>query len=101
MLQKQLVEFSLNDTIQLDAYIAYDDQALARCQKLAAVLVFHDYKGRKDFECSRADALASLGKIFMVLHIRLWSLFIPLAHYIVGLKTYMRIGGRGGDLPPP
>jgi dienelactone hydrolase len=50
----------LTTNIQLQGYCAYDD---AHDDKKPVVLVFHDWSGRNEFACQKADQLAQLGYV--------------------------------------
>jgi len=44
----------------LEGYVAYDE---SHQQRRPAVLVIHDWTGRNEFACKKADLLASLGYV--------------------------------------
>lgn len=59
MSTNELVEYNDADTL-LEGYVAYpDDKASAK----GAILIVHDWTGRNQFACDKADKLASLGYI--------------------------------------
>ena len=59
MLKTQKIEYQ-DDDIVLEGYYAYDDQSTA---KKPAVLVCHDWSGKNDFACDKAEKLAQLGYV--------------------------------------
>lgn len=59
MIQTKKIEYQTADMIY-EGYLAYDDQGN---EKKPAVLVIHDWSGRNDFACQRAEQLAELGYI--------------------------------------
>lgn len=59
MLQTKKIEYHDGDTL-LEGYLAYDDQHTG---KKPAILVGHDWSGRNDFSCQKAEKIAELGYI--------------------------------------
>ncbi len=59
MLQTKKIEYRDGEVI-LEGYCAYDD---AGPQRKPAVLVAHDWSGRNDFACQKAEKLAELGYV--------------------------------------
>lgn len=59
MLHTQKIEYYDQDTL-LEGYCAYNDD---RSTKKPAVIVVHDWSGRNDFACQKAEQLAELGYI--------------------------------------
>ncbi len=59
MLQTQKIEYRDQDVV-LEGYCAYDDSAPV---KKPAVIVAHDWSGRNDFACQKAEELAELGYV--------------------------------------
>lgn len=59
MLKTQKIDYNDNGTL-LEAYCAYDDSHQA---KRPAILVAHDWSGKNDFACHKADKLAELGYV--------------------------------------
>lgn len=57
MLKKQKFEYRDADVL-LEGYYSYDDKISG---KRPAVLVSHDWSGKNDFACNKADKLAELG----------------------------------------
>lgn len=57
MLKKQKIDYR-DDAVQLEGYYAFDDK---KQSKLPAVLVVHDWSGKNEFACKKADYLAALG----------------------------------------
>ena len=59
MLQTQKIEYRDQDII-LEGYCAYNSEGPA---KKPAVMIFHDWSGRNDFACQKAELLAELGYV--------------------------------------
>lgn len=59
MLKTQKIEYKDGDVI-LEGYYAYDDSIKG---KRPAVLVSHDWSGKNEFTCKKADQLAELGYV--------------------------------------
>jgi len=59
MLHTQKIEYS-DQGVVLEGYCAYNDEGPA---KKPAVLVAHDWSGRNDFACQKAERLAELGYV--------------------------------------
>lgn len=59
MLQTKKIEYYDKDVI-LEGYCAYDDGGPS---KKSTVLVVHDWSGRNDFACHKAEKLAELGYV--------------------------------------
>lgn len=59
MLQTSKIEYVHNNTL-LEGYCALDD---SKHGKKPAVLVVHDWTGRNDFACQKAEQLAELGYV--------------------------------------
>ena len=59
MLQKTKIEY-IDNNIVLEGYCALDD---SKQGKKPAVLVVHDWSGRNDFACQKAEQLAELGYV--------------------------------------
>jgi dienelactone hydrolase len=59
MLKSQKIDYRDDDTL-LEGYYAYDDSDPS---KKPAVLVCHDWSGKNDFACQKAEKLAELGYI--------------------------------------
>lgn len=59
MIQKQKIEYK-DGGITLEGYYSYDDNITG---KRPAILVAHDWSGRNDFACNKADKLAELGYV--------------------------------------
>ncbi len=57
MLKTKKIEYTAGDTL-LEGYCAFDD---SNPVKKPAVLVAHDWSGRNDFACQKAEQLAELG----------------------------------------
>jgi len=58
-MQQETIEYQHNDLL-LEAYIAYDSNKQG---PLPTVLIAHDWTGRNDFACQKAEKLAELGYI--------------------------------------
>ncbi len=59
MIQTKKMEYYDNETA-LEGYCAYDDSGTA---KKPAVMVVHDWSGRNDLACQKAEKLAELGYV--------------------------------------
>lgn len=59
MLQTKKIEYHDGDTL-LEGYYAYDDNFSG---KKPAVLISHDWSGRNEFACKKAEKLAELGYV--------------------------------------
>ncbi len=59
MLQTKKIEYRDGDVI-LEGYCAYEDTGT---QKKPAIMVAHDWSGRNDFACQKAEKLAELGYV--------------------------------------
>ena len=59
MLKSEIIKYN-DGNLSCEAYCAYDD---AISQKKPLILVCHDWSGRNEFACQKADALATLGYI--------------------------------------
>lgn len=59
MLKNQKIEYHDGDVL-LEGYYAYDDKISG---KRPAILIAHDWSGRNDFACRKADKLAELGYV--------------------------------------
>lgn len=57
MLKTQTIEYQDGD-VTLEGYYAYDDKIT---EKRPAVLVAHDWSGKNEFACKKAEKLAELG----------------------------------------
>lgn len=57
------IEYTHDDDL-FEAYVAYDDSTM---EKRPAVLIFHDWSGRNDFACAKAEQLAELGFVGIAL----------------------------------
>lgn len=57
MLQTKKIEYQ-HDDVKLEGYYAYDDSISG---KKPAVLIIHDWSGRNDFACQKAESLAEAG----------------------------------------
>ena len=57
MLQTKKIEY-VEGGVTFEGYYAYDDSTLG---KKPAVLVFHDWSGRNNFACQKAEKLVELG----------------------------------------
>ncbi len=62
-MKTELLEYQ-HQGITFEAYIAYDDLVH---EKRPMVLVFHDWSGRNEFACKKAENLAQLGYIGVAL----------------------------------
>src|SRR3990167_3810269 len=62
-MKTELLEYQ-HQGVTFEAYIAYDDLAH---EKRPMVLVFHDWSGRNEFACKKAESLAKLGYIGVAL----------------------------------
>jgi dienelactone hydrolase len=64
MLQSKKVEY-LDGDVLLEGYCAYEERSdrSAHTLKKPAVLVVHDWSGKNDFACHKADKLAELGYV--------------------------------------
>jgi len=61
-MKTELLDYQDGDAT-LEAFIAYPDGADQSGAKLPAVLVSHDWSGRRDFACKAAERVANLGYI--------------------------------------
>lgn len=59
MLKTQYIEYQDGDTL-LEGYLAYND---SHTNKQPAILVAHDWSGKNDFACKKAEKLAELGYV--------------------------------------
>lgn len=59
MIQTKKIEYRDGEHV-LEGYLAYDDRHHG---KRPTVLVFHDWSGRNDFACQKAEKLAELGYV--------------------------------------
>lgn len=59
MLKSQKIDYRDGDTL-LEGYYVYDDKHTG---KRPAILVAHDWSGKNDFACHKADQLAELGYV--------------------------------------
>ncbi len=59
MLQKKKIQYDAG-TIKLEGYCVFDDKIAG---KRPAVLVAHDWSGRNEFACQKAERLAELGYV--------------------------------------
>lgn len=59
MLKTQKIEYSASDVI-MEGYLAHDANIT---QKKPAILVCHDWSGKNDFACQKAEQLAELGYV--------------------------------------
>jgi dienelactone hydrolase len=59
MLQTSKIEYT-DGSIMLEGYCAFDD---SKQGKKPAVLIAHDWSGRNDFACQKAEQLAELGYV--------------------------------------
>lgn len=60
MLKTQKIEYQ-DDDVVLEGYFAYDDSSSD--EKRPAILVSHDWSGKNEFACHKADQLAELGYV--------------------------------------
>lgn len=61
-MKTELLDYLDGDT-SLEAYIAYPEGYAKGSDKLPAVLVSHDWSGRREFACNAAERIAGLGYI--------------------------------------
>lgn len=59
MLRNQKIDYQDGD-VTLEAYIAYDD---SHHENKPAVLICHDWSGKNEFACNKADKIAELGYV--------------------------------------
>jgi dienelactone hydrolase len=59
MLKASKIEYH-DDDVLLEGYYAYNDQIT---EKRPAILICHDWSGRNDFACDKANQLANLGYV--------------------------------------
>ena len=59
MLKTEYIEYRDGDTV-LEAYVAYDEGAT---DKKPCVLIGHDWSGRREYACARAERMAELGYV--------------------------------------
>jgi dienelactone hydrolase len=59
MLKTQKIEYR-DDDVVLEGYYSYDDKLT---DKRPAILVAHDWSGKNEFSCNKADKLAELGYV--------------------------------------
>lgn len=64
-MKTEYVEYNDGDTV-LEAYMAYDDEA---SEQRPAVLVAHDWTGRRDYACAGAERIAELGYVGFALDV--------------------------------
>ncbi len=64
-MKTEYIEYHDGDTV-LEAYLAYDEAA---SEKRPAVLVAHDWTGRRDYACAGAERMAELGYVGFALDV--------------------------------
>lgn len=64
-MKTEYIEYHDGDTV-LEAYLAYDETAT---DKRPAVLVAHDWTGRRDYACAGAERMAELGYVGFALDV--------------------------------